>query len=241
MNSTPEQGAEPRRSDESAFVDPPSVSRTCPTRALPGARRAPVRRARRAAPRRARPRPRRAAGDHVRPTIGAPADYTLEEDGVVSLRFENRLAGYPGWFWTVSLARVEGDDPTVLEVELLPGDGALLAPDWVPWAVRLADYQAAQLALAESRAEGVEDDEARGRRRPRRRRRPGCRRLRRRRIPDPARRRRRRRRHRRARRAGGRRVTIEERRGVRRRAEFDDDDDVDEDESTTTTRPTESD
>src|SRR4029453_9433973 len=59
------------------------------------------------------------------------------------------LAGYPGWFWTVSLARLDDAEPTVLEVELLPGDGALLAPDWVPWAERLADYQAAQAALAE--------------------------------------------------------------------------------------------
>jgi hypothetical protein len=92
-------------------------------------------------------------------TVGAPAGYTLEEGGVVSLRFENRLAGYPGWFWTVSVARVEGEDPTVLEVELLPGDGALLAPEWVPWAVRLADYQAAQLAHADDAAEGIEDDE----------------------------------------------------------------------------------
>ncbi len=83
------------------------------------------------------------------PTIGDPAGYRVEADGVVSLRFENRLAGYPGWFWTVSLARLEDAEPTVLEVELLPGDGALLAPDWVPWAERLADYQAAQVALAE--------------------------------------------------------------------------------------------
>ena len=81
-------------------------------------------------------------------TIGEPADYRLEAGGVVSLRFGNRLPGYPGWFWTVSLARVEGAEPTVLEVELLPGDGALLAPDWVPWAVRLADYHATQAARA---------------------------------------------------------------------------------------------
>ncbi|WP_106816774.1 DUF3027 domain-containing protein [Microbacterium timonense] len=83
-------------------------------------------------------------------TIGEPAGYRVEADGVVSLRFANRLAGYPGWFWTVSLARVADAAPTVLEVELLPGDGALLAPDWVPWAVRLADYHAAQAALAEA-------------------------------------------------------------------------------------------
>jgi hypothetical protein len=88
-------------------------------------------------------------------SIGAPAGYTVEDGGVVSLRFENRLAGYPGWFWTVSVARVEDAEPTVLEVELLPGEAALLAPEWVPWAVRLAEYQAAQAALAEA---GTDDD-----------------------------------------------------------------------------------
>ena len=82
-------------------------------------------------------------------TVGPPTDYRVHPDGVVSLRFENRLPGYPGWYWTVSVARVEGAEPTVLEVELLPGDGALVAPEWVPWAERLADYHAAQAALAE--------------------------------------------------------------------------------------------
>lgn len=85
-------------------------------------------------------------------TVGDPVGYTLEPSGVVSLRFENHLTGYPGWFWTVSLARVEDADPTVLEVELLPGEGALVAPDWVPWAVRLADYHAQQHAAAEASA-----------------------------------------------------------------------------------------
>lgn len=97
-------------------------------------------------------------------TVGPAAGYLAEEDGSVSLRFENRLAGYPGWFWTVTVARVEGEEPTVLEVELLPGDGALLAPEWVPWAERLAEYRAHQVELAEAAAaagDGVvpEDDE----------------------------------------------------------------------------------
>lgn len=92
-------------------------------------------------------------------TVGPAAGYTLEPDGVVSLRFENRLAGYPGWYWTVSLARVEGAEPTVLEVELLSGDGALLAPEWVPWATRLAEYHAQQAAAAEAAAEAEEEDD----------------------------------------------------------------------------------
>jgi hypothetical protein len=85
-------------------------------------------------------------------TVGPAAGYLAEEDGSVSLRFENRLAGYPGWFWTVTVARVEGEEPTVLEIELLPGDGALLAPEWVPWAERLAEYRAHQVELAEAAA-----------------------------------------------------------------------------------------
>lgn len=96
-------------------------------------------------------------------TIGPPSGYVLEEDGSVSLRFENRLPGYPGWYWTVTVARVDDAEPTVVEVELLPGDGALLAPEWVPWAERLADYRAHQTELAEQAAasEGgeVESDE----------------------------------------------------------------------------------
>jgi hypothetical protein len=90
-------------------------------------------------------------------TIGEPAGSEVSEDGVVSLRFENRLAGYPGWYWTVSLAQVDDAPPTVLEVELLPGDDALLAPEWVPWAVRLAEYQAAQAAQAEASGDDESD------------------------------------------------------------------------------------
>ncbi|MFJ6550221.1 DUF3027 domain-containing protein [Microbacterium sp. NPDC091676] len=92
-------------------------------------------------------------------TIGPAAGFTPEEDGSVSLRFENRLPGYPGWYWTVTVARVDDEEPTVLEVELLPGDGALLAPEWVPWAERLAEYRAHQAELAEAAAAGGEDGE----------------------------------------------------------------------------------
>jgi hypothetical protein len=89
-------------------------------------------------------------------TIGDPTDASIDDDGVLTLRFANRMAGYPGWFWTVSLAQVEDAAPTVLEVELTPGEGALTAPEWLPWAERLAEYQAAQAALA---AEGLATDD----------------------------------------------------------------------------------
>jgi hypothetical protein len=70
----------------------------------------------------------------------------VEEAGATTLAFAAAMPGYPGWNWTVSVAVLEGGEPSVLEVELMPGEGALLAPDWVPWSERLADYEAAQEA-----------------------------------------------------------------------------------------------
>ena len=92
-------------------------------------------------------------------TIGAPTGREVAEDGVVTLTFAAAMLGYPGWHWTVSLAEVDGLEPTVLEVELLPGEGALLAPDWVPWSVRLEEYRAAQAAAGETddSAEAADD------------------------------------------------------------------------------------
>ena len=80
-------------------------------------------------------------------TIGDPSGQ-VEEGGATSVTFLANMAGYPGWHWTVAVSTLEGEEPSVLEVELMPGDGALLAPDWVPWSERLADYEAAQEALA---------------------------------------------------------------------------------------------
>jgi hypothetical protein len=91
-------------------------------------------------------------------TVGDATGRAIADDGVVTLTFAATMAGYPGWHWTVALAEVDGLEPTVLEVELLPGEGALLAPDWVPWSVRLDEYRDAQ-AGAEHTADGADDDE----------------------------------------------------------------------------------
>jgi len=86
-------------------------------------------------------------------TVGALLERSSQEDGIAQLSFASTLSGYPGWHWSVSVAEVPGEEPTVMEAELMPGDGALLAPDWVPWAERLEDYRAAQLAIAAEAAE----------------------------------------------------------------------------------------
>jgi len=105
--------------------------------------------------------PARAALEEITPasTIGQPAGYIVEGERVVSLLFENTMPGYPGWHWMVTLSRAdEGAEPNVLEAQLVPGERSLLAPDWVPWADRLAEYRAAQEALAV--AGGADGDEA---------------------------------------------------------------------------------
>lgn len=100
-------------------------------------------------------------------TVGDLLGETSDADGVMTLRFSSSLGGYPGWMWNVSLVELEGEAPTVLEAELLPGDGALLAPEWVPWSQRLEEYRALEdsdlLAVGEDEqdeAEAETDEDA---------------------------------------------------------------------------------
>jgi len=83
----------------------------------------------------------RAAAEEVaesRQDVGEHLGTVAEADRVISHRFACTMRGYAGWHWTVTLARVpRGRSATVSEVELLPGDGALLAPSWLPWSERL--------------------------------------------------------------------------------------------------------
>jgi len=92
-------------------------------------------------------------------TVGDFVSETDEGDFVVSYRFATTLPGYPGWNWTIVVARLPNEEPTIVESELLPAEGALLAPDWVPWSDRMDDYRAAQLALGESDSITDEDDD----------------------------------------------------------------------------------
>jgi hypothetical protein len=93
-------------------------------------------------------------------SIGALVGEQVESDGTVSVIFASAMRGYPGWNWTVSIAHVEGAEPTVLEAELMPAEGALLSPDWVPWSERLADYKAAQAATEAADSDTTASDEA---------------------------------------------------------------------------------
>ncbi|MCA0378391.1 MAG: DUF3027 domain-containing protein [Actinobacteria bacterium] len=90
-------------------------------------------------------------------TIGAEDGHEVHEQHVLTLYFECRLPGYPGWRWAATLSRVDEESPVnVLEVELLPGAGAVTAPEWVPWSVRLAQYREAQARQAVEEAAEAE-------------------------------------------------------------------------------------
>jgi hypothetical protein len=61
-----------------------------------------------------------------------------EDERVVSHFFGCPHPGYRGWQWSVTVGRASrAKSVTVNEVALLPGDGALLARSWVPWADRI--------------------------------------------------------------------------------------------------------
>lgn len=70
--------------------------------------------------------------------VGEHLGTLFEDERVVSHRFAATMKGYRGWHWTVTVTRVpRGRTATISEVELLPGDEAILAPAWLPWSERL--------------------------------------------------------------------------------------------------------
>ena len=71
-------------------------------------------------------------------TIGEYLAAVPNAERLVTHLFDCTLSGYRGWRWAVTLSRVpRSRTATVCEMELLPGEEALLAPAWVPWADRL--------------------------------------------------------------------------------------------------------
>lgn len=70
--------------------------------------------------------------------VGKHVGMVQEAERFVTHAFECLMPGYRGWFWTVSVVRApRSKKVTIAELSILPGDDALLAPDWVPWSDRL--------------------------------------------------------------------------------------------------------
>ena len=72
-------------------------------------------------------------------TVGDHLGMEMVEDRVGTHYFACTATSYPGWRWAITVARVPRSKVvTVSETNLVPGDGALLSPEWVPYADRLA-------------------------------------------------------------------------------------------------------
>jgi hypothetical protein len=70
--------------------------------------------------------------------VGEHLDVRVEGKKVVTHLFACTQAGYRGWRWSVTVTRAPKQKTvTVDEVVLLPGDEAVLAPEWVPWKDRI--------------------------------------------------------------------------------------------------------
>ena len=71
-------------------------------------------------------------------TVGEHLGVHAEDERVVTHTFACTDPGYVGWHWAVTVSRApRATSVTVDEVVLLPGEGAIVAPPWVPWSERV--------------------------------------------------------------------------------------------------------
>ncbi|WP_150461945.1 DUF3027 domain-containing protein [Nesterenkonia ebinurensis] len=72
--------------------------------------------------------------------IGEHLSTKADGDRLLTHRFAAHRPGYRGWEWYVTLARApRSKNATVCELGMLPGEDALLAPEWVPWSERVTE------------------------------------------------------------------------------------------------------
>lgn len=77
--------------------------------------------------------------------LGELVGIERHDDHTISVKFRSLHEGYAGWVWVATLSRLnESAEVTILEIGQLPDEGALLAPEWVPWSERLEQYREAR-------------------------------------------------------------------------------------------------
>ncbi|MDN5892451.1 MAG: DUF3027 domain-containing protein [Nocardioides sp.] len=89
--------------------------------------------------------------------VGEHLGHDVEGERVVSHYFACARPGYRGWRWSVTVTRASRQKAvTVDEIVLIPGDGAITAPAWVPYKERIQPGD-----LSPGDLLPVEDDDAR--------------------------------------------------------------------------------
>jgi hypothetical protein len=70
--------------------------------------------------------------------VGEHLGVTADGERTATHYFVARERGYVGWRWSVTVTRASRSKQiTVDETVLLPGEGAILAPRWLPWSERI--------------------------------------------------------------------------------------------------------
>jgi hypothetical protein len=70
--------------------------------------------------------------------VGEYLGHLVEGERVVTHQFACERPGYVGWRWSVTLTRASRQKTvTVDEIVLIPGDDAIVAPEWVPYRERI--------------------------------------------------------------------------------------------------------
>ena len=71
--------------------------------------------------------------------VGEHQDVVMDGERLATHYFACTSAAYPGWRWAITVARVpRAKKATICETNLVPGEGALLSPQWLPYDQRLA-------------------------------------------------------------------------------------------------------
>ena len=70
--------------------------------------------------------------------VGEYLGHVVEGERVATHLFATNRPGYVGWHWSVTVARAPRQKHvTVDEIVLVPGDAAILAPEWLPYKERI--------------------------------------------------------------------------------------------------------
>ena len=92
--------------------------------------------------------------------IGGHLGVVADDERVITHRFVSNVPGYSGWELFATLARApRAKAVTVCETGMLPGDGSILAPEWVPWMERASEEERIRLdaiAAGEDPAKALE-------------------------------------------------------------------------------------
>lgn len=76
---------------------------------------------------------------------GSVGDFVGEKEiskNDLEISFNCTMPAYKNWNWQVVLSRTDKKSPyTISEIVLLASENALLAPAWVPWAERIAEFR----------------------------------------------------------------------------------------------------